>query len=65
MLKKAITHLKSSYDYDDYQDVDFSPLDMLALEQEQDFSQWSQEIRLTSPIGDKFDFITGHLGGRI
>lgn len=49
----------STYDYDDYQDVDFSPLDMLALEQEQDFSQWSQEIRLTSPIGDKFDFITG------
>jgi iron complex outermembrane recepter protein len=49
----------SAYEYDDFQDVDFSPIEMLAMQQEQDFSQWSQEIRLTSPIGDKFDFITG------
>ncbi len=49
----------SSYEYDDFQDVDFSPIEMLSMQQEQDFSQWSQEIRLTSPIGDKFDFITG------
>jgi iron complex outermembrane recepter protein len=49
----------SGYEYDDVQDVDFSPLEMLTTSQEQEFDQWSQEIRLTSPLGDKFDFITG------
>lgn len=49
----------SAYDYNDLQDVDFSPIELLGMQQEQDFTQWSQEIRLTSPIGDTFDFITG------
>ncbi|BFM16184.1 TonB-dependent receptor [Maricurvus nonylphenolicus] len=49
----------SAYDYNDLQDVDFAPIELLGLQQEQDFEQWSQEIRLTSPIGEKFDFITG------
>lgn len=49
----------SEYEYRDNQDVDFSPLQLLALEQYQDFDQLSQEIRLTSPMGETFDFITG------
>jgi len=49
----------SGYEYDDVQDVDFSTLEVLTQNQEQEFDQWSQEIRLTSPLGDKFDFITG------
>jgi len=49
----------SGYEYVDQQDTDFSPLEVLTTTQEQDFEQWSQEIRLTSPLGSKFDFITG------
>ncbi len=49
----------SEYEYHDNQDVDFSPLEVLRLEQEQDFEQLSQEFRLTSPLSDSFDFIAG------
>jgi len=49
----------SEYQYHDDQDVDFSPLEVLNQVQAQDFDQWSQEIRLTSPLGERFDFITG------
>jgi iron complex outermembrane recepter protein len=49
----------SAYEYVDQQDTDFSPLEVLTQVQDQEFDQWSQEIRLTSPLGDKFDFITG------
>jgi len=49
----------SAYEYTDLQDVDFSPVEFLTQKQEQEFDQWSQEIRLTSPLSDNFDFITG------
>lgn len=49
----------SAYEYEDQQDVDFSPLELLSSVQAQEFDQWSQEIRLTSPLGEEFDFITG------
>jgi len=49
----------SGYEYQDLQDTDFSPLDILTTLQDQEFSQLSQELRITSPIGDNFDFIAG------
>lgn len=49
----------SAYDASDRQDVDFSPLDYLNRDAEQDFEQFSQEFRITSPIGEKFDYIAG------
>lgn len=49
----------SEYQYHDYQDVDFSPVEVLTQVQDQDFDQWSQELRLTSPLGERFNFITG------
>jgi outer membrane receptor protein involved in Fe transport len=49
----------SAYEYSDVQDVDFTPLEMLSQFQDQEFEQWSQEIRLTSPLGESFDFIAG------
>ena len=49
----------SAYEYDDAQDIDFSPLEVLSQNQEQEFDQWSQEIRLASPLSETFDFITG------
>jgi len=49
----------SAYDYVDVQDVDFTPLEVLTQNQAQEFDQWSQEVRLTSPLGETFEFITG------
>jgi iron complex outermembrane recepter protein len=49
----------SGYEYSDVQDVDFTPVELLSQFQDQEFSQLSQEIRLTSPLGDTFDFIAG------
>lgn len=49
----------SGYEYSDVQDVDFTPVELLSQFQDQEFSQLSQEIRLTSPLGDRFDFIAG------
>ncbi len=49
----------SEFNYDEMVDGDTSPLDALKLPQSQDFDQWSQEIRLTSPLGGDVDFIAG------
>ena len=41
-------------------DVDFSPVSLLdGTNQQEDYKQWSQELRLTSPSGGKFNYITG------
>ncbi len=49
----------SEYQFNELVDGDQSTLDALVFPQAQDFHQWSQEIRLTSPVGDEFDFIAG------
>jgi iron complex outermembrane receptor protein len=49
----------SDYDYDDNFDADFAPVSFIATIDDSDFNQWSQEIRLASPGGEKFDYITG------
>ena len=49
----------SAYNYVDVQDIDFTPLEVLTQNQRQDFDQWSQEIRIASPLSDTFDFVTG------
>lgn len=49
----------SEYQYESVVDGDTSALDATVFPQGQDFSQWSQELRLTSPLGESFDFITG------
>jgi len=49
----------SAYESLDLQDVDFGPVSFLATNDDHDYSQWSQEIRLTSPGGETFDYITG------
>ena len=41
-------------------DVDYTALDILdGTNQGEDYQQWSQEIRLTSPGGEKVDYIAG------
>jgi len=57
----TLTSITGYSKYQDYvqQDVDFSPLNVLAQYQDQKFDQLSQEFRITSPLGDKFDFLAG------
>lgn len=49
----------SRYKYDESQDVDFGPIPLLNRQIIEDFEQYSQEIRLTSPLGERFDYIAG------
>ncbi len=49
----------SEYQYDDLVDADTTAIDLSAFAPSQDFEQWSQELRLTSPVGDSIDFIAG------
>ena len=49
----------SEYDLDDNFDADFAPISFISTIDDSDFKQWSQEIRFTSPGGEKFDYITG------
>jgi iron complex outermembrane recepter protein len=49
----------SEYQNDDLLDADTSPIEASFLLQNQEFDQWSQELRLTSPLGGEFDYIAG------
>ncbi|MFV0276732.1 MAG: TonB-dependent receptor, partial [Parahaliea sp.] len=46
----------------DYQlDGDFGPLPFLGFPFSEDYTQYSQEFRFNSPLGEKFDYIVGAL----
>ncbi|TDG13025.1 TonB-dependent receptor [Seongchinamella unica] len=47
------------YDYRDICDCDFSALPFIQVDAREDYDQFSQEIRLTSPGGEKLDYIVG------
>ncbi|MEH6592621.1 MAG: TonB-dependent receptor [Halioglobus sp.] len=49
----------SAYDYVDVCDCDFSALPTIQVDATEDYEQFSQEIRLTSPLGETFEYITG------
>lgn len=49
----------SSYDNDRLTDVDFLSVDYLTTIYDSDYDQFSQELRFTSPAGDKFEYIVG------
>jgi outer membrane receptor protein involved in Fe transport len=49
----------SSYNYVDGCDCDWLPLQFISRDDDQDFDQFSQEIRLTSPTGGFFEYIAG------
>ncbi|MEP5837501.1 MAG: TonB-dependent receptor [Marinobacter sp.] len=49
----------SEYNYVDGADVDWLPLQFVHRDDDQDFDQWSQEIRITSPTGGFFEYIGG------
>lgn len=47
------------FDYTEICDCDFTPADILRLDLAEDYEQFSQEIRLTSPVGEKVEWIAG------
>lgn len=49
----------ASYDYLDLQDGDRSPAEGTLPDFAEDYEQWTQEFRLTSPLGERYDYIVG------
>ena len=49
----------SEYSYTDGCDCDWLPLQFISRDDDQDFEQFSQEIRLASPTGGFFEYIAG------
>ena len=49
----------SAYNYTDGCDCDWLPLQFISRDDDQDFDQWSQEIRIASPTGGFFEFLAG------
>ncbi|VUD59858.1 Pesticin receptor [Thalassocella blandensis] len=47
------------FDYTEVCDCDFTSADILRLDLAEDYEQFSQEIRLTSPVGEKVEWIAG------
>lgn len=49
----------NSYDFDFRQQSDFVPIPLASLQQNEEFDQFSQELRLTSPLSHKIEYIIG------
>lgn len=49
----------AQYDYVDLQDGDRTDVEAALPEFSEDYNQFTQELRLTSPIGESFDYIAG------
>lgn len=47
------------YEYRDICDCDFAALPLIQVDATEDYDQFSQEVRLASPGGEKFDYIIG------
>ena len=58
MLFTSITG-SSSYESLDGVDVDWLPLQFISRDDDQEFEQFSQEFRITSPGGEFFDYVAG------
>lgn len=48
-----------SYDYDELCDCDFTGAPLFTVNSDEEYDQFSQEIRITSPVGETFEYITG------
>ncbi len=48
-----------NYDYSELCDCDFTGADQFQLLSEEDFTQWSQELRITSPSDRRFRYMAG------
>ncbi len=50
---------KLGFEYTELCDCDFTAAEILELELYEDYDQFSQEIRITSPLGEKFEWVGG------
>ncbi len=55
---KSITAL-STFEYNEFCDCDFTGADVFGAALQETYDQFSQEFRLSSPIGERFDYIAG------
>ncbi|MGI9222164.1 MAG: TonB-dependent receptor [Woeseiaceae bacterium] len=55
---KSITAY-SEFDYDEFCDCDFTGTDVFGAALQETYEQFSQEFRLSSPVGGGFDYILG------
>jgi hypothetical protein len=55
---KSITAM-STFDYDEFCDCDFTGADVFGAALQETYDQFSQEFRLSSPVGERFDYIVG------
>jgi outer membrane receptor protein involved in Fe transport len=49
----------STYEVDTFSDQSFSPLTIINQHGEEEFDQITTELRLTSPVGEQFEYIVG------
>ena len=49
----------SAYDYDELCDCDYTGANTFTLGLQEEYDQWSQELRIVSPVGDNFEYIGG------
>jgi outer membrane receptor protein involved in Fe transport len=49
----------SGYEYTDGCDCDWLPLQFISRDDDQEFDQWSQEIRIASPTDGRFTYLAG------
>ena len=55
---KSITAL-STFEYNEFCDCDFTGADVFGAALQETYDQFSQEFRLSSPVGERFDYIAG------
>jgi outer membrane receptor protein involved in Fe transport len=55
---ESITAL-SAFEYDEFCDCDFTGAVVFGAALQEKYDQFSQELRLSSPIGERFDYIAG------
>jgi outer membrane receptor protein involved in Fe transport len=49
----------SNFEYDEFCDCDFTGADVFGAALQESYEQFSQEFRLSSPLGSNFDYIAG------
>lgn len=49
----------SAYEFQEWTDADFTALALLDIGYDQEYDQFSQELRITSPLGETLEYIAG------
>ena len=55
---KSITSYRTT-EFFSTNDLDYSPLDLLSVDFSDQYDQWTQEFQLTSPSGERLEYVAG------